>query len=83
MACATNLALDGIVFRVPRGRRRQGRLRLVGLRLSESPAERTRERSSYLTEDMVGPPYDADEMYGWAKLMAEMTLRAYAAEDRP
>src|SRR6202011_2015315 len=31
----------------------------------------------YLTEDMVGPPYDADNMYGWAKLMAEMTLRAY------
>jgi nucleoside-diphosphate-sugar epimerase len=31
----------------------------------------------YLTEDMVGPGYDADNMYGWAKLMAEMTLRAY------
>jgi nucleoside-diphosphate-sugar epimerase len=31
----------------------------------------------YLTEDMVGPPYDADNMYGWAKLMTEMTLRAY------
>jgi nucleoside-diphosphate-sugar epimerase len=26
---------------------------------------------------MVGPPYDADHLYGWAKLMAEMTLRAY------
>ena len=26
---------------------------------------------------MVGPPYDADNMYGWAKLMAEMTLQAY------
>ena len=31
----------------------------------------------YLTEEMAGPPYDADGMYGWAKLMAEMTLRAY------
>lgn len=31
----------------------------------------------YLTEDMVGPPYDADGAYGWAKLMAELTLRAY------
>ena len=29
---------------------------------------------------MVGPPYDADNLYGWAKLMAEMTLRAYYAE---
>jgi nucleoside-diphosphate-sugar epimerase len=34
----------------------------------------------YLTEDMVGPPYDADNMYGWAKLMAEMTLKSYHAE---
>ena len=31
----------------------------------------------YLTEEMVGPPYDADNLYGWAKLMTEMTLRAY------
>ena len=34
----------------------------------------------YLTEDMVGPPYDADNMYGWAKLMGEMTLRAYGRD---
>jgi len=31
----------------------------------------------YLDEKQVGPPYDADNMYGWAKLMAEMTLKAY------
>ena len=31
----------------------------------------------YLTEEMVGPPYDADNMYGWAKLMTELTLKAY------
>jgi nucleoside-diphosphate-sugar epimerase len=29
---------------------------------------------------MAGPPFDADNMYGWAKLMAEMTLQAYARE---
>jgi nucleoside-diphosphate-sugar epimerase len=34
----------------------------------------------YLTEDKVGPPYDADNMYGWAKLMGEMTLKAYYKE---
>lgn len=34
----------------------------------------------YLTEDMVGPPYDADNMYGYAKLMAELTLRSYYNE---
>lgn len=25
---------------------------------------------------MAGPPYDTDNMYGWAKLMGEMSLRA-------
>lgn len=34
----------------------------------------------YLTEDLVKPPYDADNMYGWAKLMNELTLRAYCKE---
>jgi nucleoside-diphosphate-sugar epimerase len=34
----------------------------------------------YLTEDKVGPPYEADNMYGWAKLMNEMTLRAFSKE---
>ena len=34
----------------------------------------------YLTEDLVKPPYDADNMYGWAKLMGELTLKAYHNE---
>lgn len=34
----------------------------------------------FLTENMVGPPCDADNMYGWAKLMAEFTLKAYCKE---
>jgi nucleoside-diphosphate-sugar epimerase len=33
-----------------------------------------------LTEDLVGPPYDADNMYGWAKLMGELTLRHLVKE---
>src|SRR3989338_7382486 len=27
----------------------------------------------YLKENMVKPPYDADNMYGWGKLMGELT----------
>jgi nucleoside-diphosphate-sugar epimerase len=34
----------------------------------------------FLTEDVVKPPYDADNLYGWAKLMAELTLKAYHQE---
>lgn len=35
----------------------------------------------YLTEDTVGPPYDADNMPGWAKLIGEMT-RWHCYKDR-
>ena len=80
VACATNLALDGIVFAA---------CHMAGVEkvvyassgcvypnhIQTNPAE-----VLYLTEDMVGPPYDADNLYGWAKLMAEMTLRAYYTE---
>ena len=31
----------------------------------------------YLTEEIAGPPYDADNLYGWAKLMGELTLQSY------
>ena len=34
----------------------------------------------FLTEGVVTPPYDADNLYGWAKLMAELTLQAYFKE---
>jgi nucleoside-diphosphate-sugar epimerase len=30
-----------------------------------------------LREEMVGPPYDPDGLYGWAKLTGELTLRAF------
>jgi len=76
-ACAGNLMLDGLVFRA---------CRVAGVdkvvyassgcvypnHLQTDPGQKL-----YLTEDMVGPPYDADNMYGWAKLMGEMTLRAF------
>lgn len=34
----------------------------------------------FLTEEMVGPPYDADNIYGYAKLMGELALKAYYKE---
>lgn len=76
-ACATNMLLDGIVFQACQ---RAGVEKVVYAssgcvypnHLQANPNE-----ILYLTEDMVGPPYEADNMYGWAKLMAEMTLRAY------
>jgi nucleoside-diphosphate-sugar epimerase len=79
-ACAMNLALDANVFSACH---RVGVEKVVYASsgcvypnyLQTDPNE-----ALFLTEDMVGPPYDADNMYGWAKLMGEMTLRAYVAE---
>src|SRR6266699_1460804 len=35
------------------------------------------DKELYLAEELVKPPHDADNMYGWAKLMGELTLKAY------
>ncbi len=38
------------------------------------------KKKIYLKEDMVKPPHDADNIYGYAKLMGEETLKAYHRE---
>jgi nucleoside-diphosphate-sugar epimerase len=40
------------------------------------------QKEIYLVEDDVKPPHDADNMYGWAKLMAELSLQAYHREHK-
>jgi nucleoside-diphosphate-sugar epimerase len=76
-ACAQNLAMDGILVKAAH---EAG----VGKFVFASSGcvypnylQNDVTKELYLTEEMVGPPYDADNMYGWAKLMTEMTLRAY------
>jgi nucleoside-diphosphate-sugar epimerase len=80
--CSTNLVLDGQVFR---SAERAGVEKVVfassGCVYPEG-IQGDPEEVLYLTEDLVRPPYSADNLYGWAKLMGEMTLRAYVAEDR-
>src|SRR5579863_8693772 len=76
-ACATNLALDGMVFRACYRAKVQKVVFASSGCVYPSHIQSDPDEILYLTEDKVGPPYDADNMYGWAKLMAEMTLRAY------
>lgn len=40
------------------------------------------KKALYLREEDVKPPHDADNMYGWAKLMAELTLQSYHREHK-
>src|SRR3954464_14178455 len=79
-ACASNLALDGILFDAAS---RAGGEKVVDASSGcVYPNFRGQDPDEilYLTEDVAGPPFDADNMYGWAKLMAEMTLQAYVEE---
>jgi len=76
----SNLFLDGLVFAEAR-RAKVGKVIFASSGcvypnyLQGDPQE-----TVYLTEDLVKPPYDADNLYGWAKLMAELTLKAYYKE---
>ena len=75
--CSTNLILDGLVFRAAY---QAGAQKIV---FASSgcvyPTSKQMDTSAevFLSEDLVRPPYEADDLYGWAKLMAELTLRAY------
>lgn len=76
-ACSQNLALDGALIRAAH---KEGVERFVFASsgcVYPNYKQQDVDEELYLAEDMVGPPYDADGMYGWAKLMTEMTLRAY------
>jgi len=77
---ASNLALDGLVFREAF---RAGVEKVVfasSACVYPNGLQGDPNATVFLQEDMVRPPYDADNMYGWAKLMAELTLRSYWQE---
>jgi nucleoside-diphosphate-sugar epimerase len=76
-ACATNLMLDGMLFQACRKAGVEKVVYASSGCVYPNYIQTDPGKELYLTEDMAGPPYDADNMYGWAKLMAEMTLRAY------
>jgi nucleoside-diphosphate-sugar epimerase len=76
-ACAVNLLLDGMVFRACQGAGVDKVVYASSGCVYPNHLQTNPDEVLYLTEDMVGPPCDADNMYGWAKLMAEMTLHAY------
>jgi len=79
-ACSQNLAMDGMLIKAAH-EAGVGKFVFASsgcVYPNHLQSDVTKEL--YLTEEMVGPPYDADNMYGWAKLMTEMTIRAYARD---
>jgi nucleoside-diphosphate-sugar epimerase len=79
-ACATNLLLDGLVFRACLKARVPKIVYASSGCVYPNYLQTNPDEILYLTEDKVSPPYDADNTYGWAKLMGEMTLQAYYKE---
>jgi len=77
---ASNLALDGLVFREAL---RAGTEKVIFASsgcVYPNGLQGDPDAAAFLYEDLVRPPYDADNMYGWAKLMGELTLRSYWQE---
>ena len=75
--CSRNVALDSHLFHACL----QSQVEKVVYASSGCVYPLSLQRNSdevvYLAEGMAGPPYEADNVYGWAKLMGEMTLKAY------
>ena len=75
--CSTNMILDGQVFR---SAHQSGVEKIIFASsgcVYPTSAQMDVNKEVFLYENMVKPPYEADDLYGWAKLMAELTLKAY------
>ena len=77
---ASNLALDGLIFAEALNAGVQKVVFASSGCVYPNYLQADVDEELYLSEDRVGPPYDADNMYGWAKLMGEWTLQAYHRE---
>jgi nucleoside-diphosphate-sugar epimerase len=79
-ACAQNLAMDGLLIKAAYEAGVDKFVFASSGCVYPNHLQTDVSQELYLTEEMVGPPYDADNLYGWAKLMAELTLRAYSRD---
>ena len=80
-ACASNLALDGNVFLACRAAGVDKIVYASSGCVYPNFAQADPTEEIYLREELADePPFDADNMYGYAKLMGELTLKAYARE---
>ena len=75
--CSTNLILDGMIFKTAHEIGVDKVVYASSGCVYPNHVQMDTKKKIYLTEDMVGPPYDSDNMYGWAKLMGELTLKSY------
>jgi nucleoside-diphosphate-sugar epimerase len=75
--CARNLVMDGLIVRAALDEGIDKFVFASSGCVYPNYIQQDVSKELYLTEDLVGPPYDSDHMYGWAKLMCELTLQSY------
>ena len=76
--CATNLTLDGLVFKACADSDVQRVVYASSGCVYPQGLQADPDKVIRLKESDVGPPFDADGMYGWAKLTGEKVLACYA-----
>ena len=80
-ACAGNLALDGNLFLAARAAAVDKVVYASSGCVYPNSLQADPTEEIYLREELADePPFDADNMYGYAKLMGELSLKAYARE---
>ncbi len=75
--CAQNLIIDGMIIKAAQAENIEKFVFASSGCVYPVSLQMNTQEEVYLKEDMVGPPYEADDTYGWAKLMAEISLAAY------
>lgn len=81
-ACATNLVLDGVVFAASVAAGVEKVVYASSGCVYPNFRQMDPSEEVFLSEDVAGPPFDADNLYGWAKLMGEMSLAALCREGK-
>jgi len=74
---ATNFILDGLVFKACLENQVEKIFYASSGCVYPNYLQGEKNKKNYLKETDVKPPYDADNLYGWAKLMGELILRQY------
>jgi UDP-glucose 4-epimerase len=74
---ATNFILDGLVFKACLENKVEKIFYASSGCVYPNFLQKEKNKKIYLKETDVKPPYDADNLYGWAKLMGELTLKQY------
>ncbi len=75
--CGQNLVIDGLMVKAALDQKVDKFVFASSGCVYPNYIQQDLSKELFLTEEMAGPPYDSDHMYGWAKLMCEMSLRAY------